>query len=122
MASKAIIIGSILGALAVAAGAFGAHALSEFLNESGRSVTYETAVKYQFYHSLLLILAGILGQKVSINIPVYLIVFGILVFSGSLYLLIFTNASWFGIIAPFGGASLIAGWLSLAYAARKLVN
>ena len=122
MARKAIIIGCILGALAVAAGAFGAHGLSEFLDESGRASIYETAVKYQFYHSLLLILAGVWGQKISIKIPVYLIVLGIVLFSGSLYLLIFANITWFGIITPIGGISLIGGWLSLGYAARKLVN
>ena len=122
MTKKAIIAGSIFGAMAVALGAFGAHGLADFLETSGRTDTFETAVRYHFYHSLLLVIMGLLGRRISIRLPFYLISAGILIFSGSLYLLIFSDISWLGAITPIGGAALIAGWLALAYNARRMID
>lgn len=122
MGKNAIILGSLLGALAVGLGAFGAHGLAEFLESSGRAETYETAVKYHFYHSLLLVILGLLDGRISIRIPFYFISTGILLFSGSLYTLVFTNITFFGMITPVGGIALILGWLSIAFKARKLTG
>lgn len=119
MGRKSIIAGAIFGALAVGFGAFGAHALADFLESTGRAGTYETAVKYHFYHSILLIILGLLSEKISIRLPVYFVAAGILLFSGSLYLLIFTGISQLGMITPLGGVSFIAGWLLIAYNAWK---
>jgi len=108
-----ILIASGLGALAVALGAFGAHALKDLLVANGRSDTYELAVRYHFYHTLALLLVAILMDKFSpdrLRISALLFIIGILLFSGSLYALCLLNISKLAIITPFGGAFLIAGW------------
>ena len=113
---KVIKIAALSGALAVGLGAFGAHGLEGLLIENGRFDTFETAVKYQFYHSLALLLVGLLVQT---NISKYLtwatnlFVLGILVFSGSLYVLSITNYTMLGAITPIGGLFFILGWLAL---------
>jgi uncharacterized membrane protein YgdD (TMEM256/DUF423 family) len=122
MNSKFIKIGSILGALSIVLGAFGAHLFKDFLAGSGRLETYETAVKYQFYGSFSLILVGILCSKFNAKNLIYsgnLFWVGTFIFSGSLYLLCFTGVKIFGAITPIGGVLLIAAWVFLFLAVHK---
>ena len=116
MAKLFLIIGSILGGTGVMIGAFGAHALKNLLESSGRMDTFETAVKYQFYHALALIMLGILITKnhhVFYQYSGYSFLFGILIFSGSLYVLCLSGITKFGMITPIGGVLMIAGWVFL---------
>ena len=115
--------GAILGAIAVSLGAFGAHALKKSLEASGRLDTFETAVKYQFYHALALVLVGMLIQNMPNNTKFldysgYSFLVGVFIFSGSLYAICFTGITKFGAIAPIGGLALIAGWLLLFWAVK----
>ncbi|GLU56726.1 DUF423 domain-containing protein [Dyadobacter frigoris] len=118
--------GGIFGALAVALGAFGAHALKGMLEASGRMETFETAVKYQFYHALAMVLVGLLLQRAGEDAVKLLawsghaFIFGVIIFSGSLYAICFTGITKFGATAPIGGLLLIAGWILLIMAAGKL--
>jgi uncharacterized membrane protein YgdD (TMEM256/DUF423 family) len=109
---------SLLGALAVALGAFGAHTLKGRVPELAVS-TFETGVRYQFYHVLALILLGIVYREIKNKWILFsgnLFILGIVLFSGSLYALTFILASannglnWIGVITPFGGLAFIAGW------------
>ena len=111
-----LITGSILGGLAVMIGAFGAHALKETLEANGRTETFETAVKYQFYHALALILLGTIMMNLKhsyLSYSGYSFIAGVIVFSGSLFLLCLTGITKFGMITPIGGLFLIAGWFFL---------
>jgi uncharacterized membrane protein YgdD (TMEM256/DUF423 family) len=123
MTSKLIIIiGSISGAISVILGAFGAHALKDSLTASGRLETYETAVKYQMYHSLAMILLGILMihfQHRFLNYASYSFLIGVIIFSGSLYVLCATGITKLGAITPIGGVFLIAAWVLLALGIYK---
>jgi uncharacterized membrane protein YgdD (TMEM256/DUF423 family) len=114
--------GAILGALAVAFGAFGAHALKEMLTASNHFDTYETAVRYQFYHALALILVGILAKDFSSKFIKYAgnaFLIGVIIFSGSLYAICFTGIKMFGAVAPIGGLSFIIGWILLFFTVKK---
>jgi uncharacterized membrane protein YgdD (TMEM256/DUF423 family) len=110
--------GSALGFLSVALGAFGAHALKPMLLESNRLATYETAVQYQMYHGLALLLTGILALQLPQSdfslVAVFFLV-GVLIFSGSLYLLCATGIKWLGAITPIGGTAFLAGWVLLGW-------
>lgn len=108
-------IAAVLMALAVATGAFGAHALENVLTED-RLETWHTAVSYQFWNTLGLFCVVILSHlfKRPVKGPVLLILTGVVVFSGSLYTLCLTDAGIFGAITPFGGVAFIAGWLWFA--------
>ncbi|WP_192350606.1 DUF423 domain-containing protein [Algoriphagus sp. Y33] len=114
---------AVLGMLAVGIGAFGAHGLKEILAETGRAETFETGVKYHFYHSLAIFLIGILAlikpEWKKLNTAAILMVVGILIFSGSLYALSLTGISWLGAITPLGGVAFIAGWALVFVAASK---
>lgn len=121
MRKSFLITAALLGALAVALGAFGAHALKGMVSDIAVN-TFETGVKYQFYHILALMLVGILYKEYPNKWMVWagnLFVAGILLFSGSLYVLTFFVATvkpgfaWIGIITPFGGLAFIAGWFSI---------
>lgn len=117
-----LLAGALIGAVAVALGAFGAHALKDKLTASGRLDTFETAVKYQFYHALALVLVGFLAKEITskhLTYGGYCFLGGTLVFSGSLYLICFTGIKTFGAIAPIGGTLMIAGWLLLFWAVLK---
>ena len=122
-----LITGSILGALAVALGAFGAHGLKKIVPPETIS-TFETGVRYQFYHCFALILVGILAEKFSsawLNYAGYAFITGMLLFSGSLYILTLIKATGtvglngIGIVTPFGGLFLIAGWVCMAVGLAK---
>ena len=113
----ALVSGAIFMALAVAFGAFGAHTLKEMVSPSDLLI-FEKAVRYHFWHALGLLVIGAIGFHVSYDvliIPVYLIMFGIIFFSGSLYLLVITNTRWLGAVTPFGGTAFIIAWVLLAY-------
>jgi uncharacterized membrane protein YgdD (TMEM256/DUF423 family) len=118
------VIGSVLMALAVAAGAFGAHGLRSRLDAYSMSV-YEKAVFYHFVHALGILCIAILARTSAITLPganrtAGLLLFGIFVFSGSLYALSLTGIRILGAITPIGGVAFIAGWLWLAYEAMRV--
>tara|TARA_B100001063_G_C16362118_1_gene356516 strand:+ start:53 stop:433 length:381 start_codon:yes stop_codon:yes gene_type:complete len=115
MIKFSIIAGAILAGLSVTLGAFGAHALVDTVSTE-RLETWNTAAKYLMSHSQALILVGILAQvfKKSFKWTAILLFSGTCVFSSSLFLLVITNTSWLGAIAPIGGFLMISGWLSLA--------
>lgn len=112
-----MIVAAVLLALAVGIGAFGAHGLQPTLEANGRMDTFETAVKYHFYHALGLLIFAIWKQLQPpvkhLNLSYLLLMIGILIFSGSLYVLSITGITWLGAITPLGGVAFIAGWLNL---------
>ncbi|MFN6946022.1 MAG: DUF423 domain-containing protein [Cytophagaceae bacterium] len=115
-------LGSIAGGLAVMIGAFGAHALRKTLEASGRLETFETAVKYQFYHALALLAVGILlmsHQNRLLNYAGYSFIGGMLIFSGSLYILSMSGVTKWGAVTPFGGVLFIVGWILLCWSVIK---
>ena len=124
MAKLFITLASLSGMFAVMLGAFGAHALRGKLDDYAQGV-FETAVQYQFYHSLALLAVGVLAisqpQTVMLKSSGWLFFIGILIFSGSLYTLSFTGLRWLGAITPLGGLALIAGWACLAATGWKLL-
>jgi uncharacterized membrane protein YgdD (TMEM256/DUF423 family) len=112
-----IITGALLAGLAVLLGAFGAHGLKTKVSPEDLLI-FETGVKYHMYHALGLVLIGLLGfhfPKDVIHLSSVLILIGIVIFSGSLYVLVISNVRWLGAITPIGGLALISGWLLLAY-------
>ena len=115
-----IILGSVFGLLAVALGAFGAHALrSHFVANPSLADNYQTAVQYHFMHSLALVAVGLALQHWSggsaLPLAGGLFAAGILLFSGSLYLLALTGTRWLGAVTPFGGVAFILAWALLAW-------
>jgi len=105
--------GAILMFLGIGLGAFGAHGLEEILTENGRLDTWETGVFYHLIHGLAVWVLGYLApgrKKVGICF-----VGGVIVFSGSLYLLSLTNILWLGAITPIGGLLFLAGWATLVF-------
>ena len=109
--STALRVAAALGLIAVILGAFGAHGLKDLLVRNGTAAIWEKAVFYHFIHAVMLI---ILAQRPSLQIGPWLsFLIGILVFSGSLYLLALTNIRVLGAITPIGGFSFILGWLWL---------
>jgi uncharacterized membrane protein YgdD (TMEM256/DUF423 family) len=117
-----LLLGSINMALAVIIGAFGAHALKARLDETLTKV-YHTGVEYHFYHALGLILIGIIAMNIPANIWLkssgWMMFAGIILFSGSLYILSVFNLRWLGMVTPFGGMLFILAWLSLCIAIFK---
>lgn len=116
------ILASILGGLAVALGAFGAHALKARLSPDMLQI-FETGVRYHFYHALALGLVVVAMQYwPKTNLPTiagWVFVVGIVIFSGSLYILSTSGVRWWGAITPIGGVAFIAGWACLALAAWR---
>ncbi|MCK5880470.1 MAG: DUF423 domain-containing protein [Sinobacterium sp.] len=114
---------ALSGFLAVALGAFGAHGLKQHLSDDMMAV-YQTAVQYQFIHTLaLLLVALLLVQFPSVSLLRWAgiaFVAGILIFSGSLYVLSLSGIKWLGAITPIGGVGFLAGWILLLFAAFKL--
>ncbi len=122
-----IIVGAINAAIAVGFGAFGAHALKDRLSEHYLAV-WETAVQYQMFHAIALLAIGILsssalfGPSTQLSWAGYLILAGIVIFSGSLYVLSLSGIGVLGAITPIGGVAFIAGWIMLIIAAVKFGN
>jgi len=116
-----ITLGAILAGIGVAAGAFGAHGLAGVLSPD-RLRVYETAVRYQLIHTLAMMIAGVLAATtpaVHVMVAGYLFLAGIILFSGSLYLLVLTDTPWLGAVTPIGGVAWIVGWGFLALGAWK---
>ncbi|MGC4377283.1 DUF423 domain-containing protein [Fictibacillus sp. Mic-4] len=117
-----LIIGAINAALAVALGAFGAHGLEGKLSEKMLEV-YKTGVQYHMYHALGILAVALIASKLTnsslVNWSGWLLFIGIILFSGSLYVLSITGISKLGIITPFGGLAFIIGWILLVVGAVK---
>lgn len=124
-----IVVGSLLGGLGVALGAFGAHGLPKRLESAGwnaqeiarRTELHETAARYQMTNATAILCIGLLGMKRrarSLTAAGWLLLVGTVLFSGLLYALVFAGPEkkWLGAVVPLGGASMIAGWLMLAVA------
>jgi len=112
-----VISGALVAALGVVFGAFGAHGLRTVIEASDLAV-FETAVRYQMYHALGLVLTGILGKNYphqAVRWAGWLLLAGVFLFSGSLYFLVLTGIRGAGFITPLGGVAFIVGWLSLAH-------
>jgi uncharacterized membrane protein YgdD (TMEM256/DUF423 family) len=112
------ILGCTFALLAVAAGAFGAHALRERLPETMLAI-FETGVRYQMYHALGLLAAALLVARVPSGAGAaagWLFTVGIVIFSGSLYILVLSGVRTWGAVTPIGGVAFIAGWVLLAWA------
>lgn len=115
-----LVTGSIIAMLAVVVGAFGAHALKARFEGTNYGETWETAVKYQMYHALGLIVIGILqldslfGAQTIFSTASLFMLIGILLFSGSLYVLALTGIKKLGAITPLGGLCFIAAWICVA--------
>ena len=111
---------AILGALAVLLGAFGAHGLKSVLGADTTAV-YETAVRYHFYHALAILAVAVAADRFSSGAwwrwACRAWVAGVILFSGSLYLLVVSGIKWLGAVTPVGGSVLIAGWICVVVAA-----
>lgn len=114
-----IAIGALLGAVAVAAGAFGAHGLKDLVAPE-RLETWRTGVLYHALHALALVAFGLYQERARCGpLAGWLFLSGTLVFAGTLYALTLGGPSWLGAITPFGGVALILGWVALAVAAWR---
>jgi uncharacterized membrane protein YgdD (TMEM256/DUF423 family) len=124
-----LLIAAINGFLAVAAGAFGAHALQGALDAPALQ-TFETGARYHMYHALAMGLAAFAirggaargGATGAATVASALFLAGIVLFSGSLYLLAFTRLRMLGMVTPFGGLAFLAGWAALGYAALRIAR
>ncbi len=116
-----VIYGSISMVLSVVIGAFGAHILKNILSEN-MIVIYHTGVEYQFYHSLGLFAVAFVSNfqdNKQVKYSGYFMILGIILFSGSLYLLSTTGVGWIGIVTPIGGLCFIVSWILLAIGISK---
>ena len=112
-----MVIGSVCAMLSVAAGAFGAHALKAIL-EPNRLAVYETAAKYQMYHAFGLMIVAWQIRETSdhrLTRAGWLFCSGIVLFSGSLYVVATTGLTWAGAMTPLGGVAFLGGWAILAW-------
>lgn len=120
MDRRFLLLGAFSGFLAVAAGAFGAHALRAVLTPDLLAV-FETGARYQMYHALALLLVSVLSasapQRRVVAAAGWCFVAGTLLFSGSLYLLALTGTRWWGAVTPVGGVFFLTGWVCLGVAA-----
>ena len=113
---------SLLGAFGVMIGAFGAHGLQDLLLKNGTLAAFQTGVHYHFYHTLAMLMIGILTKFFPhklLRISSACMFLGVIFFSGSLYLLGITNVKILGAITPIGGVGFIAGWITLALGIYK---
>jgi len=117
ISKKFLIMACLLMATAVSLGAFGAHGLKKIISVD-MLVIYQTGVQYQFYHALGLLgvafIAHINSTKL-VNIAGNLMFTGVLIFSGSLYLLVILNLKWLGAVTPIGGVLMVVSWVLLAW-------
>ena len=116
-----LFLGAVFAGLAVAGGAFGAHMLKSILDPPMLAV-FETGVRYQMYHALALCLLGSISernQKFRVAPVGWLFAIGMVLFSGSLYLLSLSGIRWIGVFTPLGGAALITGWALLAWTVAR---
>ena len=116
-----IVLGSLFAFLSVAAGAFGAHALKSIL-DPGMLIVYETAAKYQMYHALALFVVAWQMTRLptsSVSLAGWLFCLGIILFSGSLYIVAGTGLKGFGAVTPLGGVAFLTGWAILGWTAWR---
>lgn len=120
-ARLAATLGALFGGVAVALGAFAAHALRNRLEPRDLEI-FETGVRYQMYHALALLAAAwLLDKGISqAGGAAWGFTAGILIFSGSLYVMVSTGQRWLGAVTPIGGVAFIVGWVLLMLAARRL--
>lgn len=119
MSSLFFVLGALFAFVAVAGGAFGAHSLKAILAPDLLAV-FETGIRYQMYHALALLAVGWAAHQypqASFHISGWLFVAGIVLFSGSLYILALSGVRWLGAITPLGGVLLLAGWAVFAWQA-----
>lgn len=122
MAKKALFTGTIFLALAVLIGAFGAHGLKSMVTPE-RLITFETGVRYHFYHGFALVLLGLFAQlfkEVKIGVALHSFLAGILIFSFNCYLYVLTDIKALAMIVPVGGVLFVVGWISWALNLRSL--
>jgi uncharacterized membrane protein YgdD (TMEM256/DUF423 family) len=115
-------LAAIFGFLSVALGAFGAHSLKNVLDEYGKSI-YEKAVLYQIFHSMAIFAVGVfqhLFKGITISPAGFGFLIGILLFSGSLYVLAISGVKWLGAITPIGGLAFLFGWAWLIFAISRI--
>jgi uncharacterized membrane protein YgdD (TMEM256/DUF423 family) len=110
-------IAAAAGFIAVVLGAFGAHGLKEILAQNGTTAIWEKAAFYHFIHAVMLFV--IAGRKPFVAGAWWSFLAGIVIFSGSLYLLAVTNVKWLGAITPLGGLSFLTGWAWLIFSGEK---
>lgn len=110
-------IAAAMGFLAVALGAFGAHGLKQTLEQNHSVETWKTAALYHLVHAVMIFVLAI--HKPLLRGPWLSFLIGIVIFSGSLYVLAVTNLNWLGRITPLGGVSLLTGWAWLMLSARR---
>ncbi|MBL8982240.1 MAG: DUF423 domain-containing protein [Gemmatimonadetes bacterium] len=118
MSRQILRLGALLAALGVAAGAFGAHALRARVDAAGLA-TFETAVRYQMYHAFALLVVGWQAARAPSRAAWWAAVCfaaGVVLFSGSLYVLVLAGIPWLGAITPLGGVAFLGGWGCLAVA------
>jgi len=122
MIDKAVPIGASFAILAVAFGAFGAHAFKALLLANGHLTTYNTASQYHFIHALGLMLISCLPehlyQVVWLNRAAWMMVLGTVIFCGSLYMLAISGLTWWGAITPIGGLLLLLAWVFVVISTR----
>jgi len=114
-------VGAASGLISVAAGAFGAHALKERLSPE-MLVVFETGARYQMYHALALLAAGLLSERLAagpVTLAGWSFLAGTVLFSGSLYVLALSGVRAWGAVTPFGGAAFLLGWGALLAAALR---
>jgi uncharacterized membrane protein YgdD (TMEM256/DUF423 family) len=119
---SALVLAALLLFLAVALGAFGAHALKSRLTPDLQAV-WQTAVQYHAWHALALLATGVLllvRPDARVGLAAWLFVAGIVLFSGSLYAMALTGARGLGAVTPFGGVAFLAGWLAFAWGAWRV--
>ena len=122
MSRTFLLLGALSAGLAVALGAFGAHGLRARLSPADLA-TFETGARYQMYHALALLAVAWVAAQAPGALPRaagWLFVAGIVVFSGSLYVLVLTGQRWLGAVTPIGGVAFLAGWACLALAALRM--
>lgn len=116
-----LILGALNGAIAVLAGAYGAHIIGgNQLNPT--LITMQKAVRYQMYHAFALVIVALLANNIQhkiLNISGWLFLLGIILFSGSLYIIVFTGIQWIEFLTPIGGFAFTFGWLGLMYVGFK---
>ena len=119
-----LVSGAVAGGSAVVLGALGAHAFKSLLDEHLLDV-FATAVQYQMYHALALLVVGIIAHlypgQALLKYAGLLILTGILLFCGVLYGVVFTQLQFFGPVAPLGGFAFIAGWVVLAWGCCRVI-
>ncbi len=119
---RILLIGGVLAGLGVGLGAFGAHALKALLTQNGRVETFELANRYQFYHAIALLIVGVLYPHVQpklANRSALMFLVGIILFSGSLYVMAIFNTTRVALITPLGGVCFLAGWFLFVLACYR---